>query len=446
MSRSFRTVTPETPGAAGILACCLVRHTVVLDERFYMSDAGTITEQFRLKAREWLAANAPRVGETEDKEIGASAADAVAAQKALQARIFDAGLAGITWPKEYGGQGLTDAEALAFAEEAAGYVLPSIYAIGFGMCGPTILDLGTDEQKARYIPEMLRGQVVWCQLFSEPGAGSDVAGLSTRAEQDGEEWVINGQKVWTSGAQISRYGCLLARTDPTVPKHNGITMFIVDMDDEGVDVRPLKQATGEAPFNEVYFDNVHIPLDSTVGEVNSGWASAVMMLRHERISIGTSPRRAANPLSYESLLGFAQKVGRTEDTITRDRLAGFYALDKSANLLSSRMRQEVDAGQELRARGSIAKLAGAFVARSAIDVADEVGGSDLISWDGKEFPRTTYGVVSAPGAGIAGGSNEIQRGIIGERVLGLAKDPQLDREIPFNELRKSIVAPKPPTR
>jgi alkylation response protein AidB-like acyl-CoA dehydrogenase len=417
-----------------------------LDERFFMSDADISVEDFKIKAREWLAANAPRAGKVVDKEISGYANDAVAAQKAMQAKLFDGGFAGITWPKAYGGQGLTDEHQLAFNVEASDYVLPSIYAIGHGMCGPTIMDLGTEEQKQRYIPEMLQGQVVWCQLFSEPGAGSDVAGLSTRAERDGDEWVINGQKVWTSGAQISRYGCMLARTDPTVPKHNGITMFIVDMSDPGVDVRPLRQATGEAPFNEVYFDNVRLPLDAPVGEVNAGWASAVMMLRHERISIGTSARKPANPLSFQSILAFAQKEGRAADPIARDRLAWFYSIDTSVNLLSSRMRQEVDAGVELRARGSIAKLAGAFAARNAIDAADEVGGHDIIAWEGKSFPPTTYGIVSAPGAGIAGGSNEIQRGIIGERVLGLAKDPQLDREIPFNELRKATMTFKTPTR
>jgi alkylation response protein AidB-like acyl-CoA dehydrogenase len=407
-----------------------------------MSDISV--EEFRAKAKAWLAENAPRYNANSGK--GEGGRERMDRDKALQAKIFDAGFAGITWPKAYGGQGLSDEHQLAWNEEAADYDMPQIYAIGFGMCGPTMLDLGTEDQKKTYIPELLRGQVVWCQLFSEPGAGSDVASLSTRAERDGDEWVINGQKVWTSGAQISDHGILIARTDPTVPKHNGITMFILDIKVPEIDVRPLKQATGEAPFNEVYFDNLRIPADRVVGEVNAGWAAAVLMLRHERISIGTSARPPSRPLSYESVLTFAKKVGRTDETIVRDRLAYLYSVDTAGNLLAQRMRQEVDAGIELRARGSIAKLAGATIGRWAVDVVDEVGGTDVIAWDsGPEYPTTTYGVVSMPAGGIAGGSNEIQRGIIGERVLGLAKDPQLDREIPYNELR-NIAMPKAPTR
>jgi alkylation response protein AidB-like acyl-CoA dehydrogenase len=216
-----------------------------------------------------------------------------------------------------------------------------------------------------------------------------------------------------------------------------------------IDVRPLRQATGEAPFNEVYFTDLRIPGDRVVGEVNAGWAAAVLMLRHERISIGTSARPPSRPLSYESVLTFAKKVGRTDDPLVRDRLAYLYATDTAGNLLAQRMRQEVDAGQELRARGSIAKLAGAAIGRGAVDVVDEVGGTEVIAWEstgpGIHYPPTVAGVVGMPAGGIAGGSNEIQRGIIGERVLGLAKDPQLDREVPYNELR-NIAMPKAPTR
>ena len=398
--------------------------------------------EFRDKAKAWLADNVPRAGQSAGEPGGTR----VEQDKALQGKIFDAGFAGITWPKAYGGQGLTDEHQLAWNEAGQGYALPQTFGIGFGMCGPTILDLGSEEQKTRYIPEMLSGRVVWCQLFSEPGAGSDVAGLSTRAERDGDEWVINGQKVWTSGAQHSDHGVLIARTDPTVPKHNGISMFIIDIKVPEVDVRPLRVATGEAPFNEVYFDNLRIPGDRIVGEENSGWAAAVLMLRHERISIGTSARPPARPLSYDSVLSLARKIGRTDEPLVRDRLAHLYATDTAGGLLAQRMRQEVDAGQELRARGSIAKLAGAAISRGAVDVVDEVAGSDVIAWEKREgYPFTTHGVVGMPAGGIAGGSNEIQRGIIGERVLGLAKDPQLDREIPYSQLR-TIAMPKAPTR
>ncbi len=403
-------------------------------------------EAYGQRAAEWLAANAVR--EDDPEAFKARGLDTTAGQKQYLREFFEAGFSGITWPKQYQGQGLSDEHQLAFNRAANEYVTPGIFGISQGMFGPTLLALGTEEQKQYWIPKMINGDHVWCQLFSEPGAGSDVAGLRTRAERDGEEWVVNGQKVWTSGAQRADYGALIARTDTTVPKHNGITMFILDMSDPGVTVRPLKQATGEAPFNEVFFDNVRLPADAVVGEENAGWAAAVIMLRNERISIGTSARKPTRPLSYESVLTFARKVGRMDDPLVRDRLAQLYAVDTSGNLLAQRMRQEVDAGIELRARGSIAKLSGSAIIRVAYDVVDEVGGNDVVAWDrhGDElyYPPVTFGVVDGPGRGIGGGTNEIQRGIIGERVLGLAKDPQLDREIPFNELR-AIIAP-PPTK
>jgi alkylation response protein AidB-like acyl-CoA dehydrogenase len=419
-----------------------------------MADDPTPDEYYE-RAVAWLAANGVREGDT--TAYDAAKLGTTQGQKAYLKSFFDAGFSGITWPKAYQGQGLSDEHQLAFNRAASSYETPNIFGISQGMFGPTLLALGTEEQKLEWIPKMINGTHVWCQLFSEPGAGSDVAGLRTRAERDGEEWVINGQKVWTSGAQRADYGALIARTDTTVPKHNGITMFIIDMHQPGVTVRPLRQATGEAPFNEVFFDNAKVADDALVGEENAGWAAAVIMLRNERISIGTSARKASRPLSYESVLAFARKVGRTDDPIARDRLAHLYSVDTAGSLLSQRMRQEVDAGVDLRARGSIAKLAGATISRWAVDVVDEVGGAEVITWDVRDstagdsdepsdglYPPTTAGVVGAPAGGIAGGTNEIQRGIIGERVLGLAKDPQLDREIPFNELR-AMIAP-PPTR
>ncbi len=203
---------------------------------------------------------APRAADDEAEAEGRGQASVLAEQKAFQAKLYDAGFAGITWPKEYGGQGLTSAEQIAWSQESRDYDLPNgAFFIGISMPGNTILEVGTEAQKKRYLPKMLRGEEIWCQLFSEPGAGSDVASLQTSAVRDGDEWVLNGQKVWTSGAQFSDFGAILARTDPTKPKHNGISMFIVDMHAPGVTVRPLKVATGHSPFNEVFFDNVRDP-------------------------------------------------------------------------------------------------------------------------------------------------------------------------------------------
>ncbi len=394
-----------------------------------------MTEDFRARARAWLEANAPRraVGD-DDGESGA--ATTLAEQKAFQAKLYDAGFAGITWPSEYGGQGLTNAEQIDWSREARDYDLPNgAFFIGLSMPGNTILEVGSEAQKKRYLPAMLRGEEIWCQLFSEPGAGSDVASLQTSAVRDGDGWVLNGQKVWTSGAQYSDFGAVLARTDPAKPKHEGISMFIVDMHAPGVTVRPLKVATGHSPFNEVFFDNVRIPADGLIGEENKGWAAAVVMLRHERIAIGTMSAPRTSPLGYESLRSLAAGLGRTDDQAVRRRLAELYARSRGVQLFGLLLREEAMAGRLPGARGSVAKLAGSDLGRFAANVALDVLGDQLAGSDAEELQTVATLIVAAPGSAIAGGTSEIQRNIIGERVLGLAKDPGVDRSTPFNQLR-----------
>ena len=296
--------------------------------------------EFRRRARAWLEANAPRKADADNAD-GEPGAAAIAEQKAFQAKLCDAGFAGITWPREYGGQGLTNAEQIAFSAEARDFALPtSAFIIGLGMPGPTILELGTEEQKKRYLPKMLRGEEIWCQLFSEPGAGSDVASLTTTAVRDGDGWILSGQKVWTSGAQYSDFGAVIARTDPTVPKHAGITMFILDMRIPGVTVRPLKVATGSAPFNEVFFDQVRLPAGSVIGEVNKGWAAAVVMLRNERVAIGTLSAPRMSPLAYDSLSQLAGRLGRDGDVGLSRRLAELYARERAVRLFAQLLREE----------------------------------------------------------------------------------------------------------
>jgi alkylation response protein AidB-like acyl-CoA dehydrogenase len=387
---------------------------------------------FRNRARAWLAENAPRRAAADDESAGPARAG-IASQKAFQARLYDAGFVGLTWPAEYGGQGLTIAEQLAFGQEARDYALPvGVFFIGIGMPGPTILELGTEEQKRRYLPKMLRGEEIWCQLFSEPAAGSDVASLTTTAVRDGDGWVLNGQKVWTSGAQYSDYGAVIARTDASVPKHNGITMFIVDMHAPGVTVRPLKVATGATPFNEVFFDQVRLPSDAVIGEVNDGWRAAVVMLRNERVNIGTMGAPRTSPLSYHSLSSLAAKQG---NAAVSSRLAELYVRERSVQLFGQLLREEAMSGRDPGARGSVAKLAGAELASFASLVAAEVLGPAVAASDSDEVWEVLNTALSAPGSSIAGGTNEIQRNIIGERVLGLPKDPGVDRSTPFNQLR-----------
>jgi alkylation response protein AidB-like acyl-CoA dehydrogenase len=396
-----------------------------------------MSEDFRSRARTWLAANAPRRGSDEEAEAQVRGQAAVLAeQKEFQARLYDAGFAGITWPAEYGGQGLGSAEQIAWSQESRDYDLPNgVFFIGISMPGNTLLEVGTEEQKKRYLRKMLRGEEIWCQLFSEPGAGSDVASLQTSAVRDGDDWILNGQKVWTSGAQYSDFGAILARTDPAQPKHNGISMFIVDMHAPGVTVRPLKVATGHSPFNEVFFDNVRIPADGLVGEVNKGWDAAVVMLRHERIAIGTMGGSRTSPLAFDSLRDLAAGLGRTSDQGVRRELAELYARGRAMQLFALLLREETMAGRMPGARGSVAKLAGSELGRFAGNVAADVLGDQLAGFDAEEFAAVSTSIIAVPGGAIAGGTSEIQRNIIGERVLGLAKDPGVDRSTPFNQLR-----------
>ena len=391
--------------------------------------------EFRIRARAWLEANAPRRASAGDAD-GEPGAAGIAEQKAFQAKLYDAGFAGITWPREYGGQGLTNAEQIAFSQEARDFALPtSAFIIGLGMPGPTILELGTEEQKKRYLPKLLRGAEIWCQLFSEPAAGSDVASLITTAARDGDEWVLNGQKVWTSGAQYSDFGAVIARTDPTVPKHAGITMFIVDMHSPGVTVRPLKVATGAAPFNEVFFDQVRLPADSVIGEVSKGWAAAVVMLRNERVAIGTLSAPRMSPLAYDSLSRVAARLGRGTDPGLSRRLAELYARERAVRLFAQLLREEAMAGSDPGPRGSVAKLAGAELGMFAAEVAGQVLGPAAVGFESDDVRAVVTAIIAVPGGSIAGGTNEIQRNIIGERVLGLPKDPGVDRNTPFNQLR-----------
>ncbi|WP_029433181.1 acyl-CoA dehydrogenase family protein [Blastococcus sp. URHD0036] len=389
--------------------------------------------EFRVRVREWFAAHVDLTGGSAESLEGVDAA------RRFQSALFDAGLAGLTWPEEYGGQGLTQAHQLAFNEEAEPYVVPTMpLLIGLGMCAPTLQEVGSQEQRDRHLARMLRGDEVWCQLFSEPGAGSDVAGLRTRAVQDGSDWVVNGQKVWTSGAHYSDYGLLLARTNPDVPKHLGLTMFVVDMRAPGVTIRPLRQITGGANFNEVFFDDVHVPGDAVVGEVGRGWQAAVTTLMNERVSIGAGGGGLGRRLGggeYAALADLARRRDATADPVLRQSLASVFVEERLLELLSSRMREDAKAGRTPGPQGSVAKLAGAQLAKHAAEVGLEVLGTAAWTDDDADAERWTTSLLGAPGNAIAGGTPEIMKNILGERVLGLPREPAVDRDVPFRELR-----------
>jgi alkylation response protein AidB-like acyl-CoA dehydrogenase len=395
----------------------------------------TTTEEFRAKASAWLKANAKRFDEAEagrEKDSGVSLAESKAFMKSMHA----AGFVGITFPREYGGQGLSTAEQTVWNELVADYDLPTQpFTIGLGMPAPTILALGTEEQKRRYLPPLLSGEEIWCQLFSEPDGGSDVASLRTSATRTGDGWVLNGQKTWTSHAQHADYGAIIARTDPTVPKHGGITMFSVDMHAPGITVRPLRVATGESPFNEVFFDGVEVPADAMLGEVNNGWSAVLTMLTFERI-LSTRGRRRANPLGYDNLARHITERGRKSETYVRRRLAEVYAREVSLDAFAKFLHADSVAGNPIGARGSAAKLAEAEYGLWASTVVQDIFGLDLAAGD-DSLKTVLVSVINQSGMSTAGGTNEIQRNIVAERVLGLPKDPGVDKSIPFNRIRFS---------
>jgi alkylation response protein AidB-like acyl-CoA dehydrogenase len=389
-------------------------------------------ERYRERAITWLDAHA------KPRRPGESSWTDTAAAKAFQAGLYAAGYVGIPWPREYGGQGLTETHARVFAEASLGYDLPFLhFSIGLGMCAPTLLDLGTQEQKLRYVPPMLSGETIWCQMFSEPNAGSDVAGLQTKAVRVDVGWQLDGQKVWTSGAHYCDFGLIVARTDPSLPKHKGITMFVLDLTTPGVTIRPLRQITGNAHFNEVFLDNVIIPADALVGEVNAGWAAAVLMLGHERTSVGGWDWSKPASLSFAALRERMRAQGRLAEQVVRRRLVDAFTAERMVEDLNLLHKAEWDAGVPTAQRGSVAKLAGSMQQDLSAEIAYELGGPELIEWaasdpDGGGLVLDAFQVISS---GIAGGSNEIQRNIIGERVLGLPTEPRVDRDLPFRDLR-----------
>jgi acyl-CoA dehydrogenase len=389
---------------------------------------------FRAEARAWLQ----QAADTEPARLvlssgGRNDEEWVAKAKPWQAYLADHGWAGITWPKDCGGRGGTPSEQAIFTEEAARLGLAvNAFAIGIAMAGPTIIAHGTDAQRQRFLRPMLRGEEVWCQLFSEPGAGSDLAALSTRAVRDGDEWVVNGQKVWTSSAHHSDLGILLARTDLDQPKHRGITYFLLDMHAPGVDVRPLKQMTGDSHFNEVFLTDVRIPHDRVLGDVNGGWGVAMTTLANERTMMGGG---SSGPVAAD-LIDLARNLGVTGDAIVRQGLAAAYTRAEIMKYLGFRSRTRANQGLPPGPESSVRKLFAAWNLKHNAELALEVQGAagTLVDGDAPESGRWQESFLSAPSIRIAGGSDEIQRNVMGERTLGLPAEPRVDKDIPFRQL------------
>jgi alkylation response protein AidB-like acyl-CoA dehydrogenase len=362
----------------------------------------------------------------------------------LRAR-FDAGLAWVAFPEGYGGLGLPQALQSevdrTFAEAGAPTNRPERNGIGLGMAAPTILSYGTPEQKDRFLRPLWAGEEIWCQLFSEPGAGSDLANVSTRAVLDGDEWVVNGQKVWTSGAHNARFAILLARTDPDQPKHAGLTYFLCDMTDPGVDVRPLRQLTGEAEFNEVFLTDVRIPDRQRLGAVGEGWKVANATLNNERVSIGKSAARESGMIGVVATVWRERPEKRTPEL--HDRLLKLWVEAEVARAAGARLRQKLAQGQP-GPEGSTRKLVFARLAQALSGLELELLGEDglrysdwtmvrpeLVDFTGRD---AGYRYLRAKGNSIEGGTSEILRNIVAERVLGLPGEPRVDKDVPWKEI------------
>jgi alkylation response protein AidB-like acyl-CoA dehydrogenase len=393
---------------------------------------------YRAQVRSWLEQHKSEAPVLQGPDAIRDEDEIIAARRVWQGKLAEGGLAGLTWPKEYGGQGLGPIEQVVANQEISRAKLPGILdAIGVGMLGPTIIAHGTDEQKSRYLAPLLHGDEVWCQLFSEPAAGSDLAAVQARArQQDDGSWRLSGQKVWTTNAQFASYGLLLARTDPDVPKHKGLTMFIVPMDAEGVTVRGLRQISGEAEFNEVFFDDVELDAGSVVGGVGNGWGTALTTLMFERVTIGLgSEGMGYNSMRFASAIAADEHAKR--DPEVRHRFGEIAAELLAIRFTGYRTLTALQKGQTPGPEAGLAKVTLVSGAIKAGDLIADVLGPDALQ-DDSEW---AYMISFLPGLKSAGGTEEILRNTIGERVLGLPPEPRLDKGIPFSELRSKEGAP-----
>jgi len=397
-------------------------------EAAFRAEARAFLETHAEPLAPWVVAPSAIVAEWSPEEE----AERLAEARAWQRTKFDAGWAGIAWPAEYGGRSGTLVEQLIFAEEEARFDVPrDALIVGLGWCGPAVLQHGTPWQRQRLLPPLLRGDEVWCQLFSEPSAGSDLAGLGTRAIRDGDEWHVTGQKVWTTFARHADWGLLIARHDPDLPKHRGLTAFVLDMRSPGVEVRPLRQMTGATNFNEVYLDDVVVEDRYRVGEVGDGWRVVISTFMWERLSLVYGSDRV-----LDALVALIRERGRSGDATVRDRYAAIYAKAAALRFTGMRLLTAVSRGAPPGPEGSIVKLLATGMLDDAhtmaLDLFEAAGALDASAapWHG-EWHAAFLGM---PGLRIGGGTDQIQRNIIGERVLGLPGEPRPDKELPWSEV------------
>jgi acyl-CoA dehydrogenase len=397
---------------------------------------------FRAEVHAWLSANATAKGPDDGRSdmLGERGDDdTITAAKGWQKKKAEGGWACLTWPKEYGGREATAIQSVIWGQEEAKFSTPTnVFGIGLGMCGPTILTHGTAEQKARWIPDLLSGDQIWCQLFSEPSAGSDLAGLRMTAVKDGNDWVVNGQKIWTTGAQFCDWGILVVRTDPNAAKHAGLSYFVVDMHSEGIEVRPITQINKGQGFNEVFFTNVRIPDENRLSEVGNGWAVAITTLMNERASIGGGGAGAGITdliaLAEETYIGDRPAI---EDSAVRQKLAEMYVRSRGVQYTGNRTLTALSRGTTPGPESSLGKLIGGKLAQDMAAFGMELAGAAGVVHD--EPNAAANGMwhdmyLAIPGLRIAGGTDEVLRNIISERVLALPPETRADKGVPFKDI------------
>jgi acyl-CoA dehydrogenase len=397
---------------------------------------------FRREVRAWLDANATRKSDdTQSLRARNDDPSLLAKAKAWQARKAEAGYARLTWPRKFGGRGASPILQVIYQQEEANYLVPlGFFDIGLGMCIPTMMAYASPEQLERYVKPALQGDEVWCQLFSEPAAGSDVAGIRTRAERDGDTgWIINGQKVWTSGAHYCDYGIVITRTDPSVPKHQGLTMFFLSMKTPGVEVRPIRQISGGANFNEVFFTDVRVPDSQRLGKVGEGWKAALTTLMNERLAVGLP----SGGLDIDELMELARDTDLDDGPAIRNqqvrgRIADWYVQQQGLKLTRYRTLTALSKGQTPGPESSIIKIVAAPKMQDMGAFAMEIMGQGGILKEGVPHAAGFQAQwIAGAGFRIAGGTDEILRNIVAERVLGLPPDVRVDKDVPFDKLGKS---------
>lgn len=415
------------------------------------SDSGLESvESFRQRAREWvpthLAIDSAKAGAV-DVESGDNPDEAewINARR-IQAKLYEGGFAGICYPKEYGGLGLTPAHQRAFNEEVAGYEMPMLLNTPtFTICGATILDMGNEEQKREHLTAAIKGEEVFVQFLSEPTSGSDLAGASTRATRDGDVFMLSGSKIWSSGAYAADYALCLARTDWDAPKHRGLTMFLMKVHQPGVQIHRIRQVNGSDEFCQEFFDDVEIPVSAVVGEINGGWAVASRQLFHERNAVGggspyssgavDSGRRGA---STDALIDLVRRTGQADDVSARELVAEFHSLGKIQSQLVERVVAGMQSERLPATAGSIIRLFGGVSASRCAEIALELAGPAAVvsDPDGPGGPPLGVAFLHRQASSLGGGSTEMARNIISERILNMPREYAADRDVPFNQVKR----------